>query len=339
VLIDVHSRFVLLKAIPDKRMETIAALWLDIFTTFGFPKIIQSDNGSEFVNHTVKKMLELSKIDHRLVSPYHPRANGVAERAVQTASQAIKKLLKGVKQQWDAYVPFVQYCMNQKVAERHRLRPFSVMFGRQANGFANFTDEAVPAGFEPSDAEHEQVIATIQKRVKLMHEQLFPEVAGKNAFKADKDAKRFNKKHKMANIPIGTHVMVRDALRKAKLDPANEGPYKVVGKTRGGSYILMDNDGQLIHRHFPPSAIISLSTNPTFAQESFEVEKILEHRETPDGMHYKVRWKNYTPEEDTWEPEENFDDQATIHRYWKHRAEQEQQPRKTTLRSGGGTVV
>ena len=30
--------------------------------------------------------------------------------------------------------------------------------GRQANGFANFADEAVPAGFEPSDAEHEQVI-------------------------------------------------------------------------------------------------------------------------------------------------------------------------------------
>ena len=338
-MIDVHSRFVLLKAIPDKRMETIAALWLEIFTTFGFPKIIQTDNGSEFVNHTVKKMLELSKIDHRLVSPYHPRANGVAERAVQTASQAIKKLLKGVKQQWDVYVPFVQFCMNQKISERHRLRPFSVMFGRQANGFANFADEAVPAGFEPSDAEHEQVIATIQKRVKLMHEQLFPEVADRNTFKADKEAKRFNKKHKMANIPIGTHVMVRDALRKAKLDPTNEGPYKVVGRTRGGSYILMDHDGQLIHRHFPPSAIISLSTNPTFAQESFEVEKILEHRETLDGIHYKVRWKDYPPEEDTWEPEENFDDQATIHRYWKHRAEQEQQPRKTTLRSGGGTVV
>lgn len=339
VLIDVHSRFVLLKAIPDKRMETIAALWLDIFTTFGFPKIIQSDNGTEFVNHTVKKMLDLSKIDHRLVSSYHPRANGVAERAVQTATHAIKKLLKGVKQQWDVYVPFVQFCINQKISERHRLRPFSVMFGRQANGFANFTDEAVPAGFEPSDAEHEQVIATIRERVKLMHEQLFPEVADRNSFKADKDAKRFNKKHKMANIPIGTHVMVRDALRKAKLDPTNEGPYKVVGRTRGGSYILLDNDGQLIHRHFPPSAIISLSTNPTFAQESFEVEKILEHRETPDGMRYRVRWKNYPPEEDTWEPEENFDDQATIQKYWTHRAEQEQQPRKTTLRSGGNDVM
>src|SRR5262249_3465721 len=121
VLIDVHSRFILLKAIPDKCMETIAYLWLDIFTIFGFPKIIQSDNGTEFVNQAVAKLVEASKVDHRLISPYHPRANGVAERAVKTVIATTTKLLTGVKNQWDAYVPFVQYCLNQKVAERHRL--------------------------------------------------------------------------------------------------------------------------------------------------------------------------------------------------------------------------
>src|SRR5262249_25592840 len=153
------------KAIPDKCMETIAALWLDIFTTFGFPKIIQSDNGTEFVNQAVAKLVEASKVDHRLISPYHPRANGVAERAVKTVIATITKLLTGVKNQWDAYVPFVQYCLNQKVAERHRHRPFSVMFGRQANGFADFSGTPVPTGYEPSEAEHEQDISMIRDRV------------------------------------------------------------------------------------------------------------------------------------------------------------------------------
>jgi transposase InsO family protein len=321
VLIDVHSRFVLLKAIPDKRMETIAALWLDIFTTFGFPKIIQSDNGTEFVNQRVAKMVEVSRIEHRLISPYHPRANGVAERAVQTATQTIKKLLDGAKHQWDAYVPFVQYCLNQKIAERHRLRPFSVMFGRQANGFADFTDTAVPSGFESSEAEHEKIISTIQERIKIMKELLFPEVARRSTAKAAKEAVKFNKKHKMADIPINSYVMVRDELRKSKLDPKNEGPYQVICRTRGGSYYLKDHDGQMLPRRFPPSAIISLSTSPTFAQDSFEVEKIIDHMETGGTCYYKVRWKHYPPEEDTWEPEGHFDDHAVIDKYWKAQKE------------------
>jgi transposase InsO family protein len=321
VLIDVHSRFVLLKAIPDKRMETIAALWLDVFTTFGFPKIIQSDNGSEFVNKVVKAMLSASKVEHRLISPYHPRANGVAERAVQTATRAIKKMLAGIKHTWDVYAPFVQFCINQKISERHQHRPFEVVFGRRANAFSDFADTTIPADFAPSSTEHEQVMAEIKERVKVMQEQLFPEVTRKSQASADKVAKAFNKKHRITDIPINTFVMVRDNLRKSKLEPTNKGPYKVVGKTKGGSYVLEDNEGQLFPHNFPPSALISLSTNPTFEQDSFEVKAILNHQEIDGDLRYLVRWMHHSPEHDSWEPEENFDDHGAIHDYWSRRGQ------------------
>jgi len=322
VLIDVHSRFVLVKAIPDKRMETIAAVWLDIFTTFGFPKIVQSDNGTEFVNKTVKTMLDAAKIEQRFISPYHPRANGVAERAVQTVTRVVSKMLMGIKHNWDVYVPFAQYCINQKISERHRYRPFEVVFGRQANAFADYSDTIIPVAFEPSSAEHEQVIAEIREHVKFMQEQMFPEVASKSRAKADKTAKSFNKKKRtMDTIPINTFVMVRDNLRKSKLEPANKGPYKVVGMNKGGAYVLEDNEGQLFPHNFPPSALISLSTHPTFDQDSYEIEAILNHQETDDGMRYLVRWKHYSPEHDSWEPEENFDDYGVIHHYWSRRGQ------------------
>ena len=132
VLVDVHSRFVCLRAIPDKRMVTIGSTLFEVCTTFGFPKTIQSDNGTEFVNKVLKHLFTEANIDHRLVTPYHPRANGIAERSVQTTVTAIKKLLDGVHKDWDTAVPFVQFAMNSKVAAIHKSTPFAVVFGRGA---------------------------------------------------------------------------------------------------------------------------------------------------------------------------------------------------------------
>jgi hypothetical protein len=153
--------------------------------------------------------------------------------------------------------------------------------------------------------------------------ELFQEITSKSKMKADKEKRAFNKKHKTINIPLHAYVMVRDEVRKSKLDPKNEGPFQIVGKSRRGSYFLRDNDGQYITRSFPPSALVPLSTNPTFPQDSYQVDKILEHEETADGMRYRVRWKNYPPENDTWEPEDNFNDQEIIHKYWDQRQEQD----------------
>jgi hypothetical protein len=242
-------------------------------------------------------------------------------------------MLEGVQHNWDAYVPFVQYCINQKISERHHHRPFEVFFGRRANGFADFADTPILAEFGPSSAEHEQVIADIKQRVKTMQEELFPEVARKSKAKADKTAQAFDKKHRtVEDIPIDTFVMVRNNQRKSKLEPNNKGPYRVVRKTKGGSYILEDHEGKLLLHNFPPSALISLSTNPTFEQDSYEIDAILKHQETDDGMRYLVHWKNYSSEHDSWEPEENFDDLGAIHEYWSRRGQAIIGPAK----SGGG---
>jgi hypothetical protein len=58
-----------------------AAKFYMIFCAFGPPKIMQSDNGTEFVNQLVEALLKAANVD-RLVAPWNPRANGLAERTV-----------------------------------------------------------------------------------------------------------------------------------------------------------------------------------------------------------------------------------------------------------------
>jgi transposase InsO family protein len=76
--------------------------------------IIQTDNGKEFVSALVQTWTTAAGIDHRLISPYHPRANGLAERNVQTAKATIYKHLKGKEGDWAMYVPQVQFFMTRR---------------------------------------------------------------------------------------------------------------------------------------------------------------------------------------------------------------------------------
>jgi hypothetical protein len=40
--------------------------------------------------------------------------------------------------------------------------------------------------------------------------------------------------------------------------------------------------------------------------EEYEVEEVLDSRESDGKLKYRVRWKNYPPSEDSWEPPENL---------------------------------
>jgi len=130
----------------------------------------------------------------------------------------------------------------------------------------------------------------------------------------------FDAAHMQIDIPTDSYVMVRDSTRRRKLDPRFEGPFKVIWKS-GNAYTLQDNSGALLPRNYPPSALKLISADPVFASESYDVDAILNHRQTPHGYEYLVRWKHYSKEHDSWEPAANFDDEATIVNYWNRRKE------------------
>src|SRR4051794_35285980 len=60
-------------------------------------KIIRSDNGTEFVNHLIKKFCEKNGIIHQLTVPYSPEQNGIAERALATYFDMVRCMLHAAK--------------------------------------------------------------------------------------------------------------------------------------------------------------------------------------------------------------------------------------------------
>ena len=57
--------------------------------------MVVTDNGSNFVSKEFEAFLKQNGIRHIKTAPYHPPSNGIAERAVQTFKEGMKKLKDG----------------------------------------------------------------------------------------------------------------------------------------------------------------------------------------------------------------------------------------------------
>jgi hypothetical protein len=320
VIVDVATRFVFLRCLRDKCAESVAQALFALFCDAGWPKVMQSDNGLEFVNQLVEKLCNNAGIDKRLTSPYHPRANGLAERFVQTTTNVVKKQLNGKLTDWDLHVPTAQLAVNTKAMAIHGSVPFSLFYARQFAGFQDFRHD------DMTKDQHDFLL----KRLDTMTKLVFPTLEGRKSKHASRTQQSFNAKHKLEDFPEGAYVMTIDSTRSSKLDPVYEGPFRVLRRTKGGSYELIDTDGALIKRRFPPSQLkLIRDPSPKPTHDVYVVEDIIDDRlNAEDKREYLVKWKGFSDRDNTWEPRENFIDLDVIKRYERGKAESQQpQPR------------
>lgn len=308
VMVDVCTRFVFLRALKNKEAVTVADELFQIFCMIGFPKIIQSDNGSEFVNQVSKRMSEKLKIDHRLSTPYHPRSNGVAERFVRSLKENIQKQLEGQEHDWDKHLPMTQLQLNTRAAGLHGSTPFSLFFGRSFAGLTDFS----------SSESHLMSEDQLRERLEYLTKLVYPAISEKSADTQRKMIEKFNRTHRILEFPPGSFVMARDPLPDGKLSPKYHGPYKIVERTVNGSYTLADATNSQVHRNYAPEQLkIVTQALDAPSDESYEVESILAHDLTAEGVVYTVKWKGYDSSENSQLAYEEFDTQQVITDYWK----------------------
>jgi len=309
VIIDVFTGFVILRSLKDHEAETVARKLWKVFCLMGFPKILQSDNGGEFVNDVLRAIVKISGIDHRLISAYNPRADGKVERAVGSTTMIIKKLLHGVNENWPIFVPFAQVAFNQKISSLTNSSPFSLMFGRTLNDLTNYNSVDVNNTLSLQEWHEHQ-----EKIISLIYPALSTRIRGVK----DKMLKRLyhTRRQLLPNaIPTGSTVMLVDPKRDNKFEPKYLGPYTIVRRAQNGGYVLKDATGDILHRHVPPDQLKLVDRSGNYlADNIYTVNKIVDHRGNPGNYEFLVDWKGY--KEQTWEPESNILDYDVVKQYW-----------------------
>ena len=90
VLIDAHSKW--LEVLPTKDTSSSCTINLirKVFSQFGLPLTLVSDNGSNFVSREFELFLEKNGVRHITSAPYQPSTNGQAENSVKTLKSFLK---------------------------------------------------------------------------------------------------------------------------------------------------------------------------------------------------------------------------------------------------------
>ena len=96
-LIDHSSKFRWTVAIKKREGAEIVAVLRQVFTDFGHPALLHTDNGTEFINWEV--LAECRRWGTRVIHgrPYHPQSQGVVER--------VNGVIKSVMKKWAASNP------------------------------------------------------------------------------------------------------------------------------------------------------------------------------------------------------------------------------------------
>ncbi|CAF0983467.1 unnamed protein product [Didymodactylos carnosus] len=138
--IDHFSKFTWAYPLENKSAKEVVVKLRQLFFTFGPPRLLHSDNGSEFAANVI---LELKTVFPNLCfirgRPHHPQSQGCIERANGVLSLSLGKWLQtNNTTHWPEGLSPVVYGINTRTSDTTRATPYEIMFGQHSRGDSEF---------------------------------------------------------------------------------------------------------------------------------------------------------------------------------------------------------
>ena len=128
VVVDAHSKWMEVHTTKQANSKNTITILQSIFTTHGLPELLVSDNGTPFTSQEFHSFTKALGIRHNTSAPYHPATNGLAERAVQTFKQFLRKSSDGPLEE-----KLQQFLFQYRITPHSTTgsSPAQLLFGRQ----------------------------------------------------------------------------------------------------------------------------------------------------------------------------------------------------------------
>lgn len=228
------------EAIPLRNITARAVVktLIKFFTTFGLPRIVQTDQGTNFLSTLCAQVFKSLNITHRVSSAFHPESQGSLERFHQTLKAMLRKYCIETGSEWDEGVPLLLFAIRDAVQESLKFSPSELVFGHAVKGSLKVLKERM---LGIAESKKTNVLDYVSK----FHDRLQKAcmLARESLTKAQGKMKRwYDKSAVNRSFAVGDQVLVLLPVPGSALTARFSGPYKILEKRGETDYVLSTPD-------------------------------------------------------------------------------------------------
>jgi len=226
----------------DQRASTVAELLVSrVFSRFGPPTIVHSDQGRNFESNLMYEICRLMGIHKSRTTAYHPQCDGQVERQNQTLQNILSSFVSQHRDDWDNWVALAVYAYNTSCHASTGLSPYEMVFGRDARTPIEL-DLGLPLKNPCSQSEYTQslrhALSSIRKAAQVELDHSRSSQIASHSYSFQKPWSPY--------IP-GTSVWLRRP-KSWKFGSRWVGPYEVISR-RGVTYRICSKEGKEMIAH------------------------------------------------------------------------------------------
>ena len=244
VIVDYFTRWVEVFALAHTTSLDIAQVLInEVFTRYGMPKYILTDNGPQFVSNLFQEICNSLGIERKLTSNYHPQSN-MTERVNRTLKPMLAIFAQQKPHSWDKEIQKLAWAIRTSINETTGETPAFMMFGRDPKSPLDLIVGESTIGPPPTTLESTQIS---EYKAKLIHNLRCAYTIVNEHSEVEKISQKmkYDQHTTQRYFNVGDLVWVAtvtaqigDATISRKLQPNYEGPCRIIEKLGASTFIV-----------------------------------------------------------------------------------------------------
>lgn len=238
---DELTKFIEAIPIVNKEANTVAkGLVYQFILRYGVPKVIASDQGTEFINEVFKNVCKLLKIKQLTSTAYHHESIGALENTHKVLGAYLRAHVTKNHSDWDSWLQYYVFCYNTSIHSETGYTPHELVYGQNCILPSNLISSVEPM------YNYEDYAKELKNKLQVVHsnaKEILIKKKTERKLKYDQ-----NVKARDIDLAVGSLVLLKNETRK-KLDPIYTGPYEVVSQDSVNCTIKYKGKNTIVHKN------------------------------------------------------------------------------------------